>query len=134
WYWGCGNNRKGVRRCLTKTRNERGNGSDYTDPRDWPAAGNFEALQRQPTRPDATTTEHNVAAFLIPLVAGGALAAHNPKLGMAAGSGTLAVAVIFKKGWVWWVLGIVILALALFFYWNKKHEEGSQPGNANEKA
>jgi len=53
------------------------------------------------TRPDATTTEHNVATFLIPLVAGGALAAYNPKLGMAAGGGTLAIAAIFKKGWAW---------------------------------
>src|SRR5215831_5097785 len=67
------------------------------------------------TRPDATVTELNVAGFLIPLVAGGALAAHSPKLGMAAGGGTLAIAAIFKKSWAWWVLRIVILALALFF-------------------
>lgn len=74
----------------------------------------IEAAQRA-ARPNATGTEHNVAGFLIPLVAGGALAAYNPKLGMAAGGGTLAIAAIFKKGWSWWVLGLVILALALFF-------------------
>jgi hypothetical protein len=88
---------------------------------------------QQPTRPDATTTEHSAARFLIPLVAGGALAAYNPKVGMAAGGGTLVIAAIFKKGWAWWVLGIVILALAVFFYWNKQNEEDSQSGNAKEK-
>src|SRR5262245_22560047 len=85
------------------------------------------------TRPDATTTEHNVAGLQIPLLAGGALAAYNPKLGMAAGGGTLAIAAIFKKGWAWWVLGIAILALALFLHWNKQNEEGSGSGNAEEK-
>src|SRR5215467_225776 len=69
------------------------------------------AAARQPTRPDATATEPSAAGFLIPLVAGGALAAHNPNLGMAAGGGTLVIAAIFKKGWAWWVLGAVILAL-----------------------
>src|SRR5215831_4726413 len=67
------------------------------------------ATTQQATRPDATTTEHNVAGFLIPLVAGGSLAAYSPKLGMAAGGGTLVIAAIFKKGWAWWVLGIFIL-------------------------
>ena len=77
----------------------------------------------QPARPDATPTEHNVAGFLIPLVAGGALAAYNPKLGMAAGGATLAIAAIFKKCWAWWALGVVILALGLFFYLNKQNAE-----------
>jgi cell division protein FtsW (lipid II flippase) len=84
------------------------------------------------TRPDAATTEHNIAAFLILLIAGGALTAYSPKLGMAAGGGTLAIAVIFKKSWTWWVLGIVILALALFFYSNKQNGEGLQSGKTNE--
>jgi apolipoprotein N-acyltransferase len=83
------------------------------------------------TRPDATGSEHNVAGCLIPLVAGGALAAYNPKLGMAAGGGTLAIAAIFKKGTAWWILGFFILALALFFYWNKQN---AQPEERNEKA
>lgn len=83
------------------------------------------AAAQQPTRPDATGSERNVAGFLIPLVAGGALAAYNPKLGMAAGSGTLAIAAIFRKGWSWWVVGIAILAVALFFYWSKQGQEES---------
>ena len=82
-------------------------------------------------RPDATGTEPNLAGFLIPLVAGGAVAAYNPKLGMAAGGGTLAIAAIFKKGTAWWLLGFLILALALFFYWNKQN---AQPEGRNEKA
>ena len=91
------------------------------------------AEAQQPTRPDATKAGHNVAGLLIPLVAGGALAAYNPKLGMVAGGGTLAVAAIFKKGWAWWVLGAVILALALFFYWSNQKGKDSLSGNAKEK-
>jgi hypothetical protein len=41
---------------------------------------------------------------------------------MAAGGTTLAIAAIFKKGWRWWVVGIVILAVALFFYWDNQKE------------
>ena len=78
------------------------------------------AAVHQPTRPDATGTEPNLAGVLIPLVAGGALAAYNPKLGMAAGGGTVAIAAIYKKSWRWWVVGIVILAVALFFYWDNQ--------------
>ena len=58
--------------------------------------------------------------------------AYKPKLGMAAGGGTLVFAAIFKKGWAWWVLGIFILVLALLFYWNKQNEKGSQLGIAKE--
>lgn len=71
-------------------------------------------------RPEATGAEQSVGWFLVPLVAGGALAAYNPQLGMAAGGGTLAIAAIFKKDWRWWVVGIVILAVALFFYWDNQ--------------
>jgi hypothetical protein len=75
---------------------------------------------QQVTRPDASRTEHSIAGLVIPLVAGGALAAYSPKLGMAAGGTTLAIAGIFKKDWRWWVVGIVILAMALFFYWDNQ--------------
>lgn len=101
----------------------------YKDPerkKEWERSHRPERLARRrelrnaattvPTRPRATTSEHNVAGFLIPLVAGGALAAYNPKIGMAAGGGTLAVAAIFKKGWAWWLVGCVTLLVALFFY------------------
>lgn len=84
------------------------------------------AAAQQPTRPDATGNEHNFVGFLIPLVAGGALVAYNPKLGMAAGGGTLAIAAIFKKGTAWWILGFFIFVLALFFYWDKQNEVGLQ--------
>jgi hypothetical protein len=89
------------------------------------------ATTRPRTRPKASGTEHNIAGFLIPLVAGGALAAYSPKLGMAAGSGTLIVAAMFKKGWAWWVLGAVLLALAIFFYWNKQNTQDSEPDKPN---
>ena len=91
------------------------------------------AIAQQATQPDATRTEHSAAGFLIPLVAGGALAAYNPKLGMAAGGGTLAIAAIFRKGWAWWALGVVVLALALFFYWNKQNAQRLQSGRTNEE-
>jgi len=54
--------------------------------------------------------------FPVPLAAGGALAAYNPKVGMAAGGATLVVFAIFKKRWIWCVLGVLI-ALAIFLYW-----------------
>lgn len=89
------------------------------------------AATQQTPRPDATGNEPNVAGFLIALVAGGALAASNPMLGMAAGGGTLAIAAIFKKATAWWLLGFLILALALFFYWNKQNTQDSQLHKTN---
>lgn len=73
------------------------------------------------TRPKTSGNEYNVAGFLIPLVAGGALAAYNPKLGIAAGGGTLVAAAIFRKCWSWWLVGTLVLVLSLFFYWNKQN-------------
>lgn len=78
------------------------------------------AAAQRATRPEAPSTQNGGLGFLIPIVAGGALAAYDPKLGIAAGGGTLAIAAIFKKDWRWWVVGIVILAVALFFYWNNQ--------------
>ena len=60
-------------------------------------------------------------ALLFPLVAGGALAAYNPKLAIGAGAVTLIVAVAYKKDWRWWIVGILLLAFGLFFQWNKKN-------------
>ena len=62
-----------------------------------------------------------VVSFLVPLVAGGAVAAYSPKLGMGASGLTLAIAAVYKKDWRWWMVGVVILALSLFFYWNDKN-------------
>ena len=57
---------------------------------------------------------------MLPMIAGGVLAAHNPRLAMGAGGLTVDVAAVYKKDWRWWVVGILILALAVFFLLNKK--------------
>jgi len=75
----------------------------------------IEAAQRA-TRPEVPSTQPAGLGFLIPIVAGGGLAAYDPKLGMGAGGLMLAIAAVFKKGWRWWVVGSVILAVALFFW------------------
>src|SRR3989442_6417074 len=75
----------------------------------------IEAAQ-QAARPEAPSTQHGGLGFLIPIVAGGALAAYDPKLGMGAGGLTLAIAAVFKKSWRWWVVGIVTFVVALIFY------------------
>jgi hypothetical protein len=62
------------------------------------------------------------AAFMLPMIAGGVLAAHNPKLAMGAGGLTVFVAATYKKDWRWWVVGILLLALGVFFQLNKKNE------------
>jgi hypothetical protein len=81
----------------------------------------IEAVQRA-TRPEVSSTQPSGLGFLIPIVAGGAVAAYDPKIGIAAGGLTLAIAAIYKKGWRWWVVGIVILAVALFFYRDNQKE------------
>lgn len=75
----------------------------------------------------AAEVEFGNAALLIPIVAGGALAAYNPKLGLAAGGLTLTSAAIFKKGWAWWLVGCVILVLGLFFYWRDLQDSETNP-------
>jgi hypothetical protein len=59
---------------------------------------------------------------LLPILAGGALAAYNPKLAMAAGGLTLVIAAYYKKGRNWWIVGILILVIGLLFHLND--EEG----------
>lgn len=80
------------------------------------------AAAQQATRPDSTRT--NV---------GGALAAYNPKLGMTAGGATLAVAAIFKKNSGWWIVGALILAVGLFFYWHKQQSVKSRSEKKNKE-
>src|SRR5258707_7086266 len=77
----------------------------------------IEAVQRA-ARLEVPSAEHGGLGFLIPIVAGGALAAYDPRLGIGAGGLTLAIAAIYKKNWSWWTVGAVILVIALFFYWN----------------
>jgi hypothetical protein len=72
--------------------------------------------------PEALWVKDSGVGFLLPVVAGGALAAYNPKLAIGAGGLTLVVAAAYKKDWSWWIVGILILALGLFFQWNNKNE------------
>lgn len=80
-----------------------------------------QAVEHQP-QPEAAKVEFGNSALLIPIVAGGALAAYSPKAGLAVGSLTLGSAAIFKKGWAWWLVGCVILLVALFFYWKDQQD------------
>jgi hypothetical protein len=87
----------------------------------------IEASQ-QASRPEMPSTQDGGLGFLIPIVAGGALAAYDPKLGIGAGGVTLGIAAIYKKGWKWWVVAIVILAVALFFYWDNQTSKELRSG------
>jgi hypothetical protein len=66
-------------------------------------------------QPETLGAHHDQASILLPLVAGSALAAYNPKLAIGAGSLTLMVAAAYKKGWNWWIVGVLILVFGLFF-------------------
>ena len=77
---------------------------------------------RQAAQPAPPGAGISGAAFMFPMIAGGVLAAHNPMLAMGAGGLTVFVAATYKKDWRWWVVGILILALAVFFLLNKKNE------------
>jgi hypothetical protein len=71
-------------------------------------------------QPEALRGQDSGATILLPLVAGGALAAYNPKLATAAGGLTLFVAAFYKKGWSWWITGVLIIVMGLFFQWKNK--------------
>jgi len=86
---------------------------------------------RRATRPEAPGIQLSGFGFLVPLVAGGALAAYNPMLGMGTGGLTLAIAAIYKKRWTWWIVGVVILAVSIFFYWSDKNAAESRSEEAN---
>lgn len=51
-------------------------------------------------RPIAVGKASGGVGFVVPLIAGGALAAWNPKLGMGAGSLTLVVAAVWKTSFI----------------------------------
>jgi len=88
--------------------------------------------REQMTRPIATTKSSGGVGFLVPLVAGGALATYNPKLGMGAGGLTLVVAAAWKKNWVWWFVGCVVLLIGLLFYFieNDKTDDSIGSGTS----
>jgi len=67
--------------------------------------------------PGVSRTAGTAANFLLPLAAGGVLAAYDPKLAMVAGALTLLVANGYKKDWRWWITGILILTVGILFQW-----------------
>jgi len=67
--------------------------------------------------------------FVVPIIAGGALAAWNPTLGMGAGSLTLVVAAAWKKNWAWWLVGCVTLFIALLFYFTNNEKTDNPTGS-----
>jgi hypothetical protein len=54
------------------------------------------------------------------VLGGGALAACSPQLAIGGGSLILCLAGIYRKDWKWWILGLLLLGLGLFFRWNDR--------------
>jgi hypothetical protein len=48
-------------------------------------------------------------------------AAQTAEMG-AGGLGLLLVA-LYRKGWMWWVVGAIILVIGLLFHWNNNNEK-----------
>jgi hypothetical protein len=82
------------------------------------------------SRPEVSGTDQSGVGFLVPLVAGGALAAYNPMLGIGIGGLTIGIAAMYKKRGTWWIAGVVILVLSLFFYLERQDDE-SRSGDTN---
>lgn len=109
----------------------------YKDPdhkREWESQHRAQRLARRrelrqveaawkAAHPGAVTGQGTVASFLFPLAAGGALASYDPKIAIGAGGLTLAVAAIYKKDWHWWIAGVLILIVGLFFLWTSQDEK-----------
>jgi hypothetical protein len=73
-------------------------------------------------QPEMQRQQGSGAEFVLPLIAGGALAAYNPRLAIGAGGVTLVVAAAYKKGWSWRIVGALILAVGLLFQWNSSEK------------
>jgi hypothetical protein len=58
------------------------------------------------------------AGMLLRVTGAVALAGFSPKLAIWAGAVTLAAAAYWEKGWNWWIAGILVSVLGLFFPWN----------------
>jgi hypothetical protein len=78
---------------------------------------------RSEAQPEGIRAQDSGPGVLLPVLAGGALAAYNPKLAMGAGGLTLVAAAFYKKGWSWWIVGALILAVGLFFQWNNSERK-----------
>jgi TRAP-type C4-dicarboxylate transport system permease small subunit len=63
------------------------------------------------------------------MIAGGALAAYNPKFGMGVDGLTLVAAAVWKKNWAWWLVGCVTLFIALFFYFANNEKPDNPTGS-----
>jgi hypothetical protein len=74
----------------------------------------IEAARLQ-NEPQPLESQRDGLSFLLPVIAGGALAAYSPKLTLGAGGATLLVAGIYKKGWQWWAVGVLLVVLAALF-------------------
>lgn len=83
----------------------------------------------QTARPIEIGRASDGIGFVVPLIAGGALAAWNPKIGMGAGSLTLVVAAVWKKNWAWWLVGCVTLFIALLFYFTNNEKTDNPTGS-----
>ena len=96
---------------------------DPQDKREWELRHRAERLARrrelrriqadQPTEPKVDPTGAGV--LIVPILAGGALAAYSPKLALGAGGLTLLAATYYRKGWQWWLVGALTVLLALIF-------------------
>jgi cell division protein FtsW (lipid II flippase) len=84
----------------------------------------IEAAQ-QDARPETGPMDYKEAGVAVPLVARGILAVLSPELGMALGGLTLVVAATYnyKKGWQWWIVGAVVVLVALFLYVSRPDAE-----------
>jgi hypothetical protein len=67
--------------------------------------------------PEPIREDDGGASILLPLVAATALAAYNPILAIGCGGLTVLVAGVYKKGLNWWIAGVLILIIGLFFQW-----------------
>jgi len=83
----------------------------------------------QTARPRVIMESSGGVGFLVPLVAGGALAAYSPKFGMGAGGLSLVVAAVWKKNWAWWLVGCVTLFIALLFYFTNNEKTDNPTGS-----
>jgi hypothetical protein len=105
----------------------------YKDPqakREWERLHRPQRLARrrelrsiETARKQAYPAAFSAVSFLVPVVAGGALAAYSPELAIGTGGLTLAIAGIYRKGWTWWIVGVLIVALGFFFYWSDHNAE-----------
>ena len=82
-------------------------------------------------QPEVLKVQGGGVSFLLPVIAGGALAAYNPKLAMGAGGVTLLLAALYKKGWPWWIAGVLIVVLGLFFQWNEQNTKNNPSTRKN---